>query len=153
MENRENNDISLLEKRKFDENFDIMEFLEKHDPKKTSIKKNHTPKVILIILITVCIILAVIVVLIGLSFTGRAPKNILLGKWEQANGAVLEITEDKFITSDGTVDYKLSEDSSIELDINGSKMSAAYQVEDNMLFIMIPYEDETATLEYMRAKN
>ncbi|MCH5325204.1 MAG: hypothetical protein J1E39_08310 [Eubacterium sp.] len=144
-----------IEQHKFDENFDIADFIDKHDLKKTTLKKNNTPKVIIIAIIAICIIIFVVLALIGMSFSNSSdsgPKLDIKGKWQQEDGTVLEITSTQLIMDSGTMNYKIVDEGEMILGSGNDSISAAYKIDDElgMLFLIIPYGDETVTLEYVR---
>ncbi len=150
--NSEKKTISNNLPRKFDEDFDIFEYVEKHSKKNTSLKKSRLPLVIMIIIITICIITMIVLAVI-FSNTGEAEVNDsrIIGSWQREDGDVMNITGDGRLTINGeSVEYTLRPDEVIEMTINGEKLRAVYVIDEPFLFIMIPYDNETVTLEYMR---
>lgn len=138
--------------RKFDEDFDIFEYVEKHSKKNTSLKKSKLPLVIMIVIITICIITMIVLAVIFSNVEeAEADDPRIIGSWQREDGEVMNITGDGRLSIDGeSVEYVLRPDEVIEMTINGEKLRAVYVIDEPFLFIMIPYDNETVTLEYMR---
>lgn len=138
--------------RKFDEDFDIFEYVEKHSKKRTSLKKSKLPLVIMIVIITVCIITMIVLAVIFSSIEEAEVEDPrLLGSWQREDGEIMKITGDGKLTINGeSVEYVLRPDEVIEMTIDNEKLRAVYVIDEPLLFIMIPYHGQTVTLEYIR---
>ncbi len=150
----ENTVDKKLIKNQYGEDFDILEYIDKHDPKKTSLKKSHLPFVIMLVFIA----LGIIAVLFLYGLFGKvtpAEPSIpqqppIAGKWENENGELMNITADTITLNGREMHYTLQKDNVLELEANGEIINATYRIEDDLLFILIPYGEEVVTLEYAK---
>lgn len=150
----ENTADKKLIKNQYGEDFDILEYIDKHDPKKTSLKKSHIPFVIMLVFIALGII--AVLILYGLfgKITPAEPsipqQPPISGKWVNENGEVMNITADTIKIKGREMHYTLQKDNVLELEANDEIISATYRIQDDLLFILIPYGDEVVTLEYAK---
>lgn len=130
---------------KFADDFDIVDFISKHNTT-YSVKKPHIwTKVVGIILIAVLIIALCVTAAVLMNKNS----NPILGKWVSSDGVKMEIIEDYIIINDKSMKYIFEEDNVISLNVNNEYFKMLYELKNGKLIITIP-SDEITTIEYTR---
>ena len=131
---------------KFAENFDIVDFIEKHSATYTVKKPRIWTKVVGIVLVAVLIVVLCITAAVLLN---KQSSNPIFGKWVSSDGVKMEIIEDYIIINDKSMKYIFEDDNVIALNVNNEYFKMLYELSDGKLTITIP-SDEITTIEYTR---
>ena len=131
---------------KFAEDFDIVDFIEKHSATYSVKRPRIWTKVVGIALVVVLIVALCIMAAVLLS---KQNSNPIFGKWVSSDGVKMEIIEDYIIINDKSMKYIFEDDNVIALNVNNEYFKMIYELKDGKLTITIP-SDEITSIEYKR---
>jgi hypothetical protein len=90
----------------------------------------------------VCIAVLMLALTLVLSACGGAS---LVGEWKDADGVIVEITEDQFIAEGVALDYVIK-DGKIEMSLMGQTITLDYTLDGDTLTVTDPESGEPETL-------